>query len=349
MATITQYQKKDGTLSYTAQIRIKRGGEVVWSESNTFGSKRLAAAWAKKREVELAEPGVLDRLVNGNQATLADLAKRYLDEFSDTQAWGRSKLASIKAIPGWKIAQRAAVDLTTPDFVAHVQERRAAGTGPATALNDLIWAGIIFKTARSAWGIPLHDDVIRDASAVCRAQRLVAKAKERDRRPTPAELERLLAHWRRKDDRMQIPMAEIIEFAAASARRQEEITRLLWSDLEEEVSVCLLRDVKHPREKWGNHKKFRLTKEALAIIQRQPKTDERIFPYDAKSVSAAFTRACPVLGIEDLHFHDLRHEATCRLFERGYPIHEVAMFTLHESWATLKRYTHLRPEDVPER
>lgn len=56
-----------------------------------------------------------------------------------------------------------------------------------------------------------------------------------------------------------------------------------------------------------------------------------------------------VLAIDDLHFHDFRHEATSRLFEAGYDIPEVAQFTLHESWATLKRYTHLRPERVRER
>lgn len=56
-----------------------------------------------------------------------------------------------------------------------------------------------------------------------------------------------------------------------------------------------------------------------------------------------------VQSITDLRFHDLRHEATSRLFERGYSIQEVAQFTLHESWATLNRYTHLKPEDVPER
>jgi len=55
-----------------------------------------------------------------------------------------------------------------------------------------------------------------------------------------------------------------------------------------------------------------------------------------------------VLGIRDLRFHDLRHEATSRLFERGYQIHEVAQFTLHESWNELKRYTNIRPENVRE-
>jgi hypothetical protein len=63
---------------------------------------------------------------------------------------------------------------------------------------------------------------------------------------------------------------------------------------------------------------------------------------------AAFTRACHVLDFIDLKFHDLRHEATSRLFERGYQIHEVSQFTLHESWNELKRYTNLRPENTRE-
>lgn len=54
-------------------------------------------------------------------------------------------------------------------------------------------------------------------------------------------------------------------------------------------------------------------------------------------VGAAFTRATQSLGIDNLHFHDLRHEATSRLFERGYSIQEVAQLAMHESWTTLKR------------
>lgn len=85
------------------------------------------------------------------------------------------------------------------------------------------------------------------------------------------------------------------------------------------------------------------------IIQRQDPASDRVFPYDPKTVGAAFTRACRVLQIEDLRFHDLRHEATSRLFEAGYAIVEVQQFTLHDSWGTLSRYTHLRPEDVNTR
>lgn len=83
-------------------------------------------------------------------------------------------------------------------------------------------------------------------------------------------------------------------------------------------------------------------------MKRQANTSEYIFPYNPRSICAAFTRACRVLGIVDLRFHDLRHEATSRLFERGYHIHEVAQFTLHESWNESRRYTNLRPEKLRE-
>ena len=103
--------------------------------------------------------------------------------------------------------------------------------------------------------------------------------------------------------------------------------------------------MKHPTDR-ELFRRFKYTHEAWEIVCKQGHDDERIFPYEPKTISAAFTRACRVLEIEDLHFHDLRHEATSRLFETGYSIVEVQQFTLHDSWGTLSRYTHLRPETV---
>ena len=146
-------------------------------------------------------------------------------------------------------------------------------------------------------------------------------------------------------------MADIIHFALLTARRQEEITRMKWVDLDRDKGIAWLDDVKHPRRKIGNRRAFRVLTEAWEIIDRQPRNAKEplVFPYNPKSIGANFTRACRLRGLKDLHFHDLRHEATSRLFERGYDIPEVAQFTLHESWTTLKRYTHLRPEQVEER
>jgi integrase len=72
-----------------------------------------------------------------------------------------------------------------------------------------------------------------------------------------------------------------------------------------------------------------------------PRTKPAIFPYHSDTISAGFTRTCKVLEIEDLHFHDLRHEAVSRLFELGNSIPHVAAVSGHRSWASLQRYTQI--------
>lgn len=339
--TITARRRKDGTTGYTAQIRIRRDGRIVHTESRTFDRRRLAVEWAADRERELDKPGGLEAAGAGG-ATLAALIARYLEEFP---AGGRSKRATMQHLARTPFATRVAREIRPADIVAHAQQRREGGAAPQTVLNDIVWLRVIFRTAQPAWDIPLDPGIVDQAAVLLRKERMIGKGKKRERRPTPAELAALDSYFGRLDGRIQIPMRDVMWFAVHSARRQGEITGLRWADLDEAAGTVLVRDVKHPGGK-GFNKDSRLTAEALAIIQRQPRTGDRIFSYDTKSVSTAFTRACKMLDIEGLRFHDLRHEATSRLFEAGYSIVEVQHFTLHESWDQLKRYTNLRARDV---
>jgi integrase len=192
----------------------------------------------------------------------------------------------------------------------------------------------------------VRPEIVQQARIACRELRLVGKPRKRTRRPTAEELKRLREHFKSRDRRATIPMEAIMDFAIASARRESEICRLEWRDNDKTTRTGMVRDAKHPTGKDGNHCRFKYTPEAWALVTAQPQTSEYIFPYDPKSIGTAFTRACKLLGIQDLRFHDLRHEATSRLFERGYQIHEVAQFTLHDSWNELKRYTNLKPENL---
>ena len=74
--------------------------------------------------------------------------------------------------------------------------------------------------------------------------------------------------------------------------------------------------------------------------------DDRVFPIAVESVKNAYHIAVERAGIDDLRFHDLRHEATSRFFERGLDMMEVAAITGHKTLAMLKRYTHLRAADL---
>lgn len=359
MGTIVSRRRKDGSLGYTAQIRIHRQGKCIHSESETFDRRQLATEWMRRREAELDQQRARGEPI-GKAATLTELLEWYGKDIKELTPWGRTKEADLKRLSSYEIAKKNVLRLTTADYIAHVEARRRDGAGPATANNDLIWLRQVLRSARASLSLPIDLQLLEDAAHELRQRRVTGKPKDRQRRVTAAEEKALLDHFAVRDVRAEIPMADIIRFALLTARRQEEITRLKWADLNRDKGIAWLDDVKHPRKKIGNRRAFRLLSEAWEIIDRQPvkmvedpggksTPDPRVFPYNSKSIGANFTRACRLRGLQDLHFHDLRHEATSRLFERGYDIPEVAQFTLHESWTTLKRYTHLRPEQVPER
>lgn len=120
--------------------------------------------------------------------------------------------------------------------------------------------------------------------------------------------------------------------------------------MDEKNRNVLVRDRKDPRKKTGNHISVPLLGDAWTILQRQPRTDERVFPCNPKSVSADFQRVRNALGIEDLHYHDLRREGASRLFEAGFSIEEVAQVTGHRSLSVLWQvYTELYPQSLHEK
>lgn len=347
MATIKARRQANGAIRYTAVVRKRAGKTIVHREAKTFTHRSAAVSWAKHREVELEKPGALTK-VREECPTLAGLIRWYIDTFETLSKWQRSKQTHLEFLERHSIGKANALTLTTAMLIDHVRSRRADGAGPATVINDLIWIGVVLRAAKNVRELPVRPEITQQARSACRELRLIAKARRRARRPTADELARLRDYFASRDRRAQIPMQTVVDFAIASGRREAEICRLEWRDNDTVGRTGLVRDAKHPTSKDGNHRRFKYTPEAWDLIEKQPRTSERIFPFDPKSVGAAFTRACHVLGIEDLRFHDLRHEATSRLFERGYQIHEVAQFTLHESWNELKRYTNLKPENVRE-
>jgi integrase len=277
---------------------------------------------------------------------LRKFVAKYRKEVSELRPMGRSKMAHIKFLENTELANIDVLDIKSSDLIDHVRARRKSGAGPSTVNNDIVWLRVILRYARAAWEVPFSLSVIDDAYEVLRAEKLVAKSKARTRRPTESELAALTEYFQERDRRRSnLPMEDIMWFAIHSARRQSEITSLLFADNDKKTQTGIVRNIKHPTDR-ESFRRFKYTPQAWEIICRQNHDQDRIFPFEPNSVSAAFTKACRTLEIEDLRFHDLRHEATSRLFEAGYSIVEAQQFTLHDSWGTLSRYTHLRPESV---
>lgn len=333
MGTINKRERADGSFGFTAQIVIKRGGIKVHSEAKTFDREPAARTWMKRREDEIKRDGF------GRQKTnLGDAIDKYVKE--SLKEIGRTKAQVLRTIGTTEIAEMRCQDIRSTHIVTYATNLSKT-VKPQTVANYLSHLSAVFSIAKPAWGFPLEKSEMDSALAVCKRLGLATKSARRDRRPTLEELEKLLDYFEDRASRTRaLPMHLVILFALFSTRRQEEIIRIRWEDFDHHR--ILVRDMKSPGEKKGNNIWCDLPQEAVVIINRMPRKAIEIFPYSTDAISASFTRTCKLLGIEDLRFHDLRHEGVSRLFEMGWTIPHVAAVSGHRSWQSLQRYTHVQ-------
>ena len=137
----------------------------------------------------------------------------------------------------------------------------------------------------------------------------------------------------------------IITWAIETAMRRGEIAAMRWEHLDRQARVLLI-----PETKTGTPRRVPLSTTALAAFNGLSWLPHgKIWSMRPDSISQAFERVCKAACITGLTFHDLRHEATSRLFEQGLNPMEVAAITGHKTLQMLKRYTHLRAEDLVKR
>lgn len=335
MATFTQLPSKKW------RVQVRKHGCY---RSATFSSKATAKAWANEIERQLSYVAISGYAPPPKGATLGDLLDLYIQEF--TIGAGKTKVATLRMLRRrlGMVKLEALSALVLRDFV---DQRCAEGAGGVTIAADLSFLSAVLKWAKHSRRIDVPDRLALDAREALKHRGLNTRGKERSREPTVDEMDRLCELWR-SQKRRKIDMETIMKFALASGMRLGEICRLRIEDYDAKKRTIVIRDRKDPRSKIGNHQEVPLLPAAFAIVQDQIGTRERGLIFDAKpaSVSAAFTRGCAELGIDDLRFHDLRHLATAEFFRAGLDIPRVALLTGHKTWAMLRRYTLIRPQDV---
>lgn len=322
------------------------------TNTKTFTTKSSAQAWARGIEhgIDKGEHPGSDLKIK-----FGELIGRYVVEQADSGILiGRTKRACLEKLQR-DLGHVRLAELNAQTIIGFARKRRNEGAGGVTVAMDITYIKTVLLYARGAWAVRADIDAVRDARAFLSSQGIVSRSTERDRRPTQQELDDIRNHFL-TSRRQIIPMADIVDFAVASAMRLSEIAKIRWSDLDVAKRTVIIRQRKHPKplEKANNDQEVPLLPappggdlDPLEVIQRQPRTDDpRIFPFDPASVSTAFTRACKACGTPDLRFHDLRHEGVSRLFERGLSIERAAMISGHRDWKMLKRYVNLRPGEV---
>lgn len=337
--------------SFLAQVRLKRDGVLVFSESRTFPSEALARSWASRLEKEARDRG--PGRTAARAVTVGELVLKHLTYQQSFRDLGRSAIHTHETIA--QAFHKVRVhELTARHLVEYARRRRADGISPATIKSDLSPVHAAFHAARHAHGIEASTEEVDLAFKKMRETGLIASPKQAARVMSAAEEEALRGEFARHDKHHQsaINMTLCLDLALALPRRASELCRLRWADVDSSRKVIVIRDVKHPRAKIGNDQTVPLLPPAWAALERAPRLGELILPYQAGSVGAAFERARDRIaetgmpGIRGLRFHDLRATGITRLLRAGMPIPEVALVSGHTNWQQVRRYARLFAEDV---
>lgn len=322
------------------RVQIRRRG---FYRAATFALKRDAKTWATDIESQAQHVVVGGFAPVPKAATLADLIDKYTEETREGGKHKRATLVRLRRDLGHvKLAALNAITLR--DFV---DRRVREGVAGSTIGGDLSYLSAVLRWGRHARHLDIPAGLAREAREGLRHRGLNPHSAERSREPTDAELERLYGYWR-ANPRMILDMPLLCRFALATGMRQGEICRLQVEDVDRERKTVVIRDRKDPRNKAGNDQVVPLLPDAWTIVAPliEGRTEGSIFGARTESVSTAFTRACTAVGIDDLHFHDLRHRATAQFFRMGLDIPRVALLTGHKTWTMLRRYTRIQPEDI---
>jgi len=340
------YQKR-GT-RWRAIVR-KKGHST---QSKSFTTKAQAQRWAAQVELDMENGVYTGGKASGLSLSVPELCDLHLKHMIGDGSVKRSKtLPSNNRILSEAFNGVLVADLSYNRLKQYCETRiRVDGVKPVTVKQLMMYLSSAVTTGVYEAGIPsAFKAEFQDWLKMLDRAGLTGSPQSRERRTKPEELELIFTHLEHNKALSRIRYADIIEFAIESCMRLGEICRIRWEDYDAENGVVWIRDRKHPTLKQGNHQRVPLLTGAKTVIDRQPRKGEYIFPYEARSVSSGFTRMMKGLGIEDLRFHDLRHEGISRLFEKGMQIQEVAMISGHRDWGSLRRYTNLKPEEVSKK
>jgi integrase len=323
MATIEQ--RPNGTW----RTKIRKKGYPSLSAS--FDTKADAQRWAAEIEGDMSRKRFVDTR-EAEATTLKQAFERYQREVSAQKKGAVQEKTRIKTWSESKYGSKSLAEIRSSDLAEYRDARLAEGVSTNTVRLALALISHLYTVAIKDWGI---EGLTNPVTKI----RMPKGSRERDRRPTKSELAAVI----KASGDIHAEMPAVIELAVETAMRRGELLTLRREHIK--GKHALLEDTKN-----GSRRLVPLSNRARALLESLPaRIDGNVFSLAPHSVSQYFLKACRAAGVEDLHFHDLRHEGTSRLFEKGLSIMEAATITGHKTVNMLRRYTHLCPDSLADK
>jgi integrase len=308
--------------SWNAQIRL-----AGWRGfTKSFKSKRDAHAWVDDLENKLKNQGTPHQKLR-KKYLLKDLFERYSLEVAPKHKGVVSEQYRLRSLCRSWLGNLDIRYYRVLHFEQYRQDR-SKSVASGTIRRELKLIRQVIDHASKQWGIPIHFNPLAH-------MKMPEESQPRTRRLTERELAQIFLSADKQRNRLIRPL---IEFALETGMRRSELISVTWDDLSESDRILTITMTKN-----GDQRSIPLSRRARQILLGLDRTTTLIFPLSATCIHQAWRRIKNKNGIENLRFHDLRHEAISRFFERGLSVAEVALMSGHRDVRQLFRYTHMQP------
>jgi integrase len=315
------------------QVQIRRYG--VKPTTKTFPTRDKAKIWARLIESEI-DRGIYISRHEAEHITFSELVTRYQKEVTPTKKSASREISRLKCLE--KFFGEVALARINSEMVARFRdERLSLDLSGATVTKDLNTLSHIIDTAIKEWGFYVPQNPVKNI----RKPRI---NNSRSRRLSNEEEIILLAKCREHS----LMMESVVIFAIETAMRLGEIINLKWNDINIVHRIAVIHETKN-----GEMRKIPLSNtsiNALKSLTKRLGSDKIFWKWTSvSSFQSSWQRVVLKSGIENFRFHDLRHEATSRLFEMNLNVMEVSTITGHKTLQMLKRYTHLSIDKITKK
>lgn len=329
MATIRKHKAKDGSVSFTATVRIKPFPPAC----RTLPVRKDVESWARDLERELRKQrdrGGLRRDVP--KMTVAQLITEFLE---DPETRGLRYYDSLSLLLAWwtghyggtKVMELNVLQLR--DARTTLKAGRAAGT-----VNRYLSA------MRSAWNWGRAAGLVPQEQA-WPSRLMLTEPKGRLRYLSDAELAALLKAASENSPTMHAAVL----ISVGCGIRQSELRRLKWADvdLEKQRLRVLLSKNDESRAVYLPS----ATVDVLRALKRGPVVgqtviaDERGQPVEKEWIEYRWRLIRDAAGLVDFRWHDIRHSCASFLAQQGATLLEIGSVLGHRSPAVTARYAHL--------
>lgn len=314
------------------QARIQRRDQPSLSKS--FPSKADALKWARNIESQLDLGTFAPKQA---MPRLRSMVERYHDEVTPTKKGAAQERYRANQIKKTKLADLQ-LDRIDGAVIAKYRDERLTEVSNNTVRLELAFLSVVFEQCSREWGWAVANPV--------KQIRMPKPGKPRQRRLEPGEEEALLSACRASG---AYYLESFVILAIETGMRFGELAGVRREHVHLTNRTIYLPDTKN-----GYARTVPLSSRALTAIHALPSSiGGRLFNAKAGSIRSAFliavAKAKSANGggiLAGLRFHDLRHEAVSRLFEKGLNPIEVGMISGHRTLAMLQRYTHISPTSV---